>query len=136
MSRRHDLVEGDEKGYALVTALLVIFLLAVALGLLATSLQIRLRTTMEDGQRVVLSALSDAAIAEAVANLAQNADYPGAPKHRFGGGEISSRIEPVSANVFRLVATATYKGRQRVVEATVFRVAGDTSVSRWRRLRG
>jgi Tfp pilus assembly protein PilX len=125
-----------ERGYALVTALLVIFLLAVALGLLATCLQIRLRTTMEDAQRVVLSALADAAVAEAVANLAQSADYPGAPKHRFGGGEISSQVKPVSATVFRVIATAIYKGRQRVVEATVFRTAGDTSVRGWRRLRG
>ena len=125
-----------EEGYALVTALLVIFLLAVALGLLAASLNLRLRTTIDDAQRVVLSALSDAAVAEAVAVLVQQADFRGAPEHGLGGGSISSRVEPVSANVFRIVATATYKGRQRVVEATVLRAAGETSVLRWRRLRG
>jgi hypothetical protein len=125
-----------EEGYALVTALLVIFLLAVALALLAASLQLRLRTTIDDAQRVVVSALADAAVAEAAANLAQSADYPGSPEHPFGGGTIASRIEPVSSSVFRVVATAAYRGRQRVVEATVFREPGTASVRRWRRLRG
>jgi len=125
-----------ERGYALVMALLVIFLLAVALSLLAASLQLRLRTTLEDAQRVALSALSDAAVAEALANLAQSASYRGAPAHPFGGGRIASRVEPLGANVFRVIATATYRGRQRVVVAAVVRTPGTASVLRWRRLRG
>lgn len=130
MSRR-------ESGYALLTALLVIFLLSVALAVLAVSLQIRLRTTTDDARRVVLSALSDAAVAEAVANLAQSAYYSGAPEHPFGGGWIASQVEPAGASLFTVTATATYKGRQRVVEATVFRSPGEAvQVRRWRRVQG
>ncbi|HEX9945568.1 MAG TPA: hypothetical protein VGG03_26440 [Thermoanaerobaculia bacterium] len=129
MSRR-------ESGYALLTALLVILLLSVALALLAASLQVRMRTTIDDEQRVVLSALSDAAVAEAVANLAQSAYYSGAPRHEFGKGWIESRVESLGPGIFEVVATATYKGRQRVVQAEVFRAPGTARVRCWRRVRG
>ena len=132
MSRR----PRGEEGYALATALLVIFLLAVALSLLAASLNLRLRTTIDDAQRVHLSALSDAALAEALANLAQRADYRGSPAHAFGGGTLTSRVERLSSDLYGVEATATYKGRQRVVRTVVFRTPGTASVRRWRRRRG
>jgi type II secretory pathway pseudopilin PulG len=129
-------VSRRESGYALLTALLVIFLLAVALALLAASLQLRMRTTIDDAQRVTLSALSDAALAEALANLAQSASYSGSPEHDFGGGRIESQVASVSPGIFEVVATATYQGRQRVVQAEVFRAPGVARVRWWRRVRG
>jgi hypothetical protein len=125
-----------ESGYALLTAMLVIFLLSLALGLLAASLQLRLRLTREDGESVILSALSDAAVAEAVANLAQSAGYPGSAEHPFGGGRIASRVVPTSPGIFDVIATAAYGSRNRTVEAEVFRVPGTARVRRWRRLPG
>ena len=130
MSRR------SEAGYALLTAMLVLFLLSIALGLLAESLQLRLRLVREDGTSVILAALSDAAVAEAVANLAQSADYPGSPEHAFGGGKIASRVLPMSPGIFDVVAQASYGSRNRTVEAEVFRVPGTARVRRWRRLPG
>jgi hypothetical protein len=123
-----------ESGYALLTALLVIFLLSIALALLGGSLQLRMRLVREDGQSVILSALSDAALAEALANLAQSASYSGSPEHEFGGGRIASAAEPVGPGIFDVTATARYASRTRVVEAEVFRAPGVARVRRWRRL--
>ena len=129
MSRR-------ESGFALMTALVVILLLSIALGLLAASLQLRLRLVREDAESVILSALSDAAVAEAVAHLAQSAYYSGSPEHAFGGGRIASRVEPVGVGVFAVTATAAFARRTRVVEAEVVRAPGTARVRRWRRTRG
>jgi type II secretory pathway pseudopilin PulG len=125
-----------ESGFALLTALLVIFLLSIALALLAASLQIRMRLVREDAETVILSGLADAAVAEAVANLAQSASYSGTPVHDFGQGKIQSQVQPVSPGIFDVVATATYAGRTRAVEAEVFRAPGVARVRRWRRLPG
>jgi hypothetical protein len=123
-----------EAGFGLLGALMVLFLLSVALALLAGSLQLRMRLVREDAQTVILTALSDGAVAEAVANLAQNADYPGAPEHDFGQGKIATRVESLGPGLFDVVATATYSGRTRTVEAEVFRAPGIARVRRWRRL--
>jgi hypothetical protein len=125
-----------ESGYALLTSLLVIFLLSIALALLGGSLQLRMRLVREDGQSVILSALSDAALAEALANLAQSAGYSGSPEHGFGGGKIASEVEPLGLGIFEVTATARYASRTRVVEAEVLRAPGIARVRRWRRLPG
>jgi hypothetical protein len=124
-----------ESGYALLSALVVILLLSIALELLAASLQLRLRLVREDGESVILSALSDAAVAEAVANLTLNPDYPGAPEHEFGGGKIASRVTPLGTLTFEVIATASFADRRRTVEATVFRPPDRAArVRSWRRL--
>ena len=116
---------------------MVLFLLSVALGLLGASLQLRMRLVRQDGENVILSALSDAAVAEAVANLSQSASYSGSPEHDFGGGRIASQVLPLGAGTFDLTATASFAGRKRVVEAEVFRPSGSAArVRRWRRLPG
>jgi hypothetical protein len=125
-----------ESGYALLTALLVIFLLSIALALLAASLQLRMRLVREDGASVTLSALSDAAVAETLANLAQSGSYTGSPEHDFGGGRIGSEVVPLGPGVYDVVATAKYSRRGRVVEAVVLRAPGNAQVQRWRRRPG
>jgi len=125
-----------QSGYALLMALLVLFLLAIALSLLATSLQIRMRLAREDAESVILGGLSDAAVAESVANLAQSAYYSGSPEHDFGDGRIGSEVTPVSPGVFSVVATAKYASRKRVVQAVVLRAPGFARVQQWRRVTG
>ncbi len=126
-----------ESGFALLTAMLVILLVSIALGLLAASLQLRLRMVRDDAENVILSALSDAAVAEAVAHLAESAYYSGSPEHDFGGGRIASQVTPLGTAIFGVVATARFAGRKRVVEAEVFRPPGAAPrVRRWRRLPG
>ena len=126
-----------EAGFGLLMALMVLFLLSIALALLAGSLQIRMRLVREDAETVILTALSDAAVAEAVANLAQSSGYPGAPAHEFGHGTISSTVTPIGLGLFDVVATVTYANRTRTVEAEVFRAPGVVAhVRRWRRVPG
>ena len=131
MSRR------GESGYALLTALVVILLVSIALGLLGASLQLRMRLVRADGVHVVLSALSDAAVAEAVAHLAESAYYSGSPMHDFGGGRIASEVSASGSGIFTVLATAEYAGGKRIVEAEVVRPPGTAPrVRRWRRLPG
>ncbi|MBW8874073.1 MAG: hypothetical protein JF614_03855 [Acidobacteria bacterium] len=125
-----------EAGFGLLMALMVVLLLSIALALLAASLQLRMRLVREDAQTVVLTALADAAVAEAVANLAQNPGYAGAPAHDFGHGKIATQVNSLGPGLFDVVATATYAGRARTVEAEVFRAPGIARVRRWRRLPG
>jgi type II secretory pathway pseudopilin PulG len=126
-----------EAGFALITALLVIFLLSIALALLAASLQLRMRLVREDAQTVILTALADAAVAEALANLAQRPDFQGSAPHDFGGGKIESRVSSRGRGLYDVVAKASYAGRTRSVEAEVlFRAPGMARVRRWRRLPG
>lgn len=125
-----------EKGYVLLTVVLVIFLLSIALALLGASLQLRMRLVREEGRTVILGALSDAALAEALANLAQSASYSGTPEHELGGGRIGSQVEPLGAGIYDVVATATFGGRRRVVQAEVVRQPGMARVRFWRRLAG
>jgi hypothetical protein len=129
-------VSRRERGYALLAVLLVIFLLSVALALLGASLQLRMRLVREEGRSVILGALSDAAVAEALANLAQSASYSGSPEHELGGGSIGCEVESLGAGIYDVVATATFGGRRRVVQAEVVREPGMARVRFWRRLPG
>ena len=125
-----------ESGYALLAALVVLFLLSTALALLGTSLQLRIRLVRDDGQKVILGALSDAALAEALAKLAQSADFEGSPEHDFGGGRIASRATSLGPGSYRVVATAAFGGRKSVVEAAVLREPGRARVVSWARRPG
>lgn len=125
-----------ESGTAMVMALLVLFLVSVSLTLLAFSLQIRMRLAREDAESVILSALSDAAVDEAVAGLALDPSYTGATQHDFGKGKIESKIESLGPGLYDVVAAAAYDGRKRVVDAQVFRSAGEVYVRNWRRVPG
>jgi hypothetical protein len=125
----------EESGYALVVALMVVFLVSISLALLAASLQIRLRTEGEGGETVILSALSDGAVAESLANLAEDASFPGISDKALGNGRIRSTVEPLDGERnFRVLATATYRQRRRVVEVEVLRDPGVARVIRWRRV--
>jgi hypothetical protein len=127
---------GGEAGTAMVMALLVLFLVSVSLALLAGSLQLRMRLVREDAETIILSGLSDAAVDEALAGIAQDADYTGEPAHDFGGGQIGAQIERSGSSLYKVTATATYDSRKRAVQATVVRSLGGVSILRWRRLTG
>lgn len=121
-----------EQGYALLITLVVIFLLSIALGLLGAALQLRLGLVRRESQAVRHQALSDAALAEAVAHLAHSASFRGVGPHPFGGGTISSEVAPAGWNLYEIEAIATFAGRRRVVRADVVRSDETTRVVRWR----
>jgi hypothetical protein len=121
-----------EHGFALLTAVFVLFLLSVVLALMAASLHLRLRLVRQETETLTLAALSDAALAEAVANLATNTSFRGQPEHPYGGGTLASRVEFVAPHRYRVTARAAYAGRGREVEADVLRTPGLIRVLRWR----
>ncbi|HEX4498255.1 MAG TPA: hypothetical protein VIE43_21440 [Thermoanaerobaculia bacterium] len=131
--------QGDhrgEAGTAMILALLVLFLVSISLALLAGSLQLRMRLVREDAETVALSGLSDGAVDEAMAGIAQDADYTGAASHALGDGKIETLVRH-SGTLYTVVATATYDVRRRAVEALVVRDSdGSVAMVRWRRLAG
>ncbi len=125
-----------QSGFALPGALLALLLLSVALALVAASLQLRMGLIQREARTVTLIALSDAALAETLANLTYDADYGGVPDKDFGGGRIGTDVRRFSAVSFAVTASATYARRKRVVEADVARPVGKTArVIRWRVVR-
>ncbi len=125
-----------ESGTALVMALLVLFLLSVALALLAESLQLRMRMARDEAESVAVNSLSDSALEEAMAELALDPNYAGAPKHDFGGGTLQTKVISLGPGLYDVTATATYGTRHRVVEAQVFRGGGGVTIRHWRRVPG
>jgi Tfp pilus assembly protein PilV len=126
-------VSRKEGGFALPGALLALLLLSVALALVAASLQLRMRLVLRESRSLTLTALSDAALAEALARLSENPAFRGTPAHAFGAGTLTSEVHPLSGVRFEVKATAAYAGRERVVEADVLRPPGQTArVVQWR----
>lgn len=122
-----------ENGFALPGALLALLLLSVALALVAASLQLRMRLVQRESRSLTLTALSDAALAEALARLSESASFRGTAAHAFASGTLASEVHPITGVDFRITATAAYAGRERVVEAGVVRPPGQTArVVRWR----
>jgi hypothetical protein len=124
-----------ERGYALLITLAVVFLLSVALSLVALSLAVRLRLEREEARSIRVSALCDAALAEALANLAAG-DSTGVEPHPFGNGTIGSAVLLEGPGRYRITATASYGGKGRTAVAEVVRDAGGTRVVAWQRLTG
>lgn len=122
-----------ERGYALLTALVILLLVSIALALLAAALQVRMRLVRQEARILHLGALSDAALAEALYNLTYDRDFPGKEEHDFGGGRIASEVERIAAERYRVRATAIYAGEERSVEAEVWRTYRGARVVRWRR---
>jgi hypothetical protein len=117
---------------ALAVALLVLFLVALCLALLALSLYVRMRAVRDESQGIVLRALADAALAEGLADLAAHPGSTGLTEHPFGGGRIGSRTFPLDDNRYRVVATGRLGGRSRTVEAQVLRTPYSLDVTSWR----
>jgi type II secretory pathway pseudopilin PulG len=115
----------------MLTTLVVLFLLGIALALIGGTLAQRLKLARRDAQTVVLSALTDAALAEALSHLAVNPYALGEPEHDFGAGAIESRITPLGGNTYRIEATASYAGRHRTVEAQATRSPSEVRVLHW-----
>jgi hypothetical protein len=117
---------------ALAIALLAIFLVALALALLSMSLLVRMRAVREESQGIVLSALSDAALAEALAHLAADSSATGVAEHPLGSGRIGSQIFDLGGSSYRIVATARLGVRVRAVAAQAVRTPSLVRVTSWK----
>ncbi|HVG11218.1 MAG TPA: hypothetical protein VNM67_26175 [Thermoanaerobaculia bacterium] len=127
-------IRRKDEGFALAAVLLAILLLSIGLALVAASLQLRMRLVRRETQSVTLTALSDAALAETLAELSKDAYYHGVREHGLGPGRLRSEVRFLSPGRYEVVATAIYAGRERIVEAEVLRPAGGSPrVLRWHR---
>jgi hypothetical protein len=127
---------GGQAGFALLMTIFVVFLLGMALALIGLSLTLRMRLAQQEARAVTLTALSDAALAEALAGLAADAATSRVGEHAFGSGTIGSQVERVTPTRYRVTAFARFAGRSRTVLADVLRDIQGTRVVHWQRLAG
>ena len=132
MSRR-------DRGYSLIAALIVVVLVGAAASFVAASLSLRLRITRQESIRIRLIALNDAALAEALAFLAQDVNFSGSVEYEFGRGVIASDITTLESGTeprVEILASASFAGRTRRVRAEARLTASGPVVLSWRRLPG
>jgi Tfp pilus assembly protein PilX len=113
---RHD------SGQVLLMALMVLLLASIAAALVASSLLLSLRVAREEAIQVQLQALTDAAMAEALASLARDPAFPGAEAHALGPratGSIWSRVEALAPQRVAVRAGGSYGEHRRSVRADV-----------------
>lgn len=119
------------RGFALLTALVVLLLVAEAAALIGGSLAVRMRVAREDAERVELDTLSDAALADALARLAADSHFAGSPERPWGGGSIWSEVTPAGEGHWRIGAGAVFQGVRRSAEATVVATESGLRVASW-----
>ncbi len=122
-------------GHALAIALVVLVLVGAAGTAIAVTLQLETRTSLQESRRIRLAALGDAALAEALAELARDPGFRGAPERRLDHGTISSRVETLGLNRYAIEATAVVSGRRQTISAEVATGGPAPRVMSWRIVR-
>jgi len=124
----------SERGSAVLLSLLVLVLLGAAFALLAGLLIHRMHRVQRDLRHTALTALSDAALAETLANLATSPVYPGVVEHELGNGTIRSTVRRGAGGSFTIEARADLRGSAMAVEAAGTMTATGPRVTSWRRV--
>ncbi len=92
------MVSGQERGSALVFALATLTLIAITIAAVTAEIQTRGAGVVIEERSVRLTALSDAAMAETLAQLSdQGTAFAGVPERRVEGGTMSSSVRIISA---------------------------------------
>lgn len=126
---------GRESGHALLLALMIIVLVGVAGTILTTTLGLHLKLARDESQRIQLVAMSDAAVAESLAEMAADPGFGGLGRREFGPGQIESVIEILGPNRRRIIATSMLAGGLQLRVAAEVRLQGkDIVVTSWQRL--
>lgn len=118
-------------GFSLLLALVVLLLVSAAAALVGESVAVRMRVGVEDGRRVDLESLADAALADALARLAADPDLSGLSERNYGRGAIWSEIQPVGAGQWRIAAGGTIAGDRRTVDAEARMTTDGLRVVSW-----
>ena len=119
-------------GHAIVIALVVLVIVAAAGAAIATFLQLEMRSALQESRRIQLVALGDAAMAEALAELARSERFRGAPERRLGHGTIGSTVRAVGVDRFEVVTVARVTGRERRSIAEVQLIGFTPTLLNWR----
>lgn len=124
----------DEGGAALLVVLFVLVVAWTATLLVSVALSSDLRAERTDQRRLRLTVLSDAALAEALAALADDPYALGEPWHSFGGGEIGSSIGDVDGSWRTVTAAARLGGVERTIVARIVLRPWGPAVAGWEAL--
>ena len=112
--------QGGESGHALIFALFVIILALTAGALIATTFQLRMNLVRQQEADLQVTALCDAALAMALAELEERASYSGTGGTvPFANGEIRVDVEKVSYRRVTVDVEGSYAGRRRAARADV-----------------
>ena len=126
----------SERGVALVFALAALTLIAITIGAVTAEIQSRGVGVILEERAVQVTALSDAAMAETLAELVANGvTFPGVTERPFEGGAISSLVRPKGAWEVEVIAVGRRNDWQAVVTARVF-VKNGVRILWWQRTQG
>ncbi len=121
-----------EEGSALLLALVAAYLVAVTVLLVAGFLQMRIETHRLADRDVQLAALSDAAMAETLASLADDQHFTGISQRPFGNGFIASTVTGTGPHRVQIEATGWWGAWQAIIEAEVDMMTHKPRVLSWR----
>ena len=126
----------NERGTALVFALATLTLVAITIAGVTAELRSRGAGVVIEERSVRLTALSDAAMAETLAELSdQGAAFPGVVERRVEGGTMSSSVRHISAWEVEVFAVGSRDGWSSVIRAKVS-LNGGPRVLWWQRTQG
>lgn len=111
--------------------MIILLLVASAAMIVAAHFGFRARLASQESRRIHLVAMTDAAIAESLANLNQSSSYRGVPEREFGGGTIATEITSLPDNRRQILASARYRGWDRRVRMRVQIQTGGLVVEAW-----
>jgi type II secretory pathway component PulK len=122
-----------ERGFALVGALLLLVLLGAAIGLVSESVAVRGRAVVHEAGSLQVAASLDAALAEALAALYVQPNFPGAPARDFAGGWIASEVLRLDPRHVEVTVRAGLRRHRGAAAAVVWVGPGGPRVLSWRR---
>lgn len=125
----------SQSGAALVLALAALVVVAVCVVFVAAELEGDQVAARHDLRHAVLDALSDAAFAEALAQLAVDPAFEGRGPRQFGQGMILSQVTPVGPTSRHVVASSEFQGWVATIGSEVDISAGARVLRVWRTVR-
>jgi hypothetical protein len=129
-------VSRQERGSALVFALATLTLIAITIAAVTAEIQTRGAGVVIEERAVRLTALSDAAMAETLAELSDKGiAYAGIAERRVEGGTMTSSVRVVSAWEVEVLAVGSRNGWSSVIRAKVSLQRGPKVVW-WQRTQG
>ena len=130
------MVSRQERGSALVFALATLTLIAITIAAVTAEIQTRGAGVVIEERSVRLTALSDAAMAETLAELSDKGiAYAGIAERRVEGGTITSSVRVISAWEVDVMAVGSRNGWSSVIRAKVSLHNGPKVVW-WQRTQG
>jgi type II secretory pathway component PulK len=126
----------SERGSALIFALATLTLVAITIAAVTSELRARGAGVVIEERSVRLTALSDAAMAETLAELSiQGVAFAGVAERRVEGGTMLSAVRAIGEWEVEVIAVGARDGWVSTIQARVF-LEGGPRVLWWQRTQG